>query len=127
MNQNNINNSNVVYRTPKHEFMFWCAVLFTGILYVFYDDLSVFGRIGKYEEIWWNVCNRASDIDRVAICMANYGIFCITIMFIALFWLWYNLVPVYKKRVFWIPILGLLVFAVLRIIYYFALYIIYTN
>ena len=127
MNQNNINNSNVVYRTLKQKFMFWCAVLFTGILYIFYDDLSVFGRIGKYEEIWWNVCNRVSDIDRVSICMANCDIFCITIMFIALFWLWYNLVPVYKKRVFWIPILGLLVSAVLRIIYYFALYIIYTN
>ena len=127
MNQNNINNSNVVYRTLKQKFMFWCAVLFTGILYIFYGDLSVFGRFGKYEEIWWNVCNKISDIDRVSICMANYDIFCITIMFIALFWLWYNLVPVYKKRVFWIPILGLLVSAVLRIIYYFALYIIYTN
>ena len=127
MNQNNINNSNVVYRTLKQKFMFWCAVLFTGILYIFYDDLSVFGRIGKYEEIWWNVCNRVSDIDRVSICMANCDILCITIMFIALFWLWHNLVPVYKKRVFWIPILGLLVSAVLRIIYYFALYIIYTN
>lgn len=73
MNQNDINNSNVVYRTLKQKFMFWCAVLFTGILYIFYDDLSVFGRIGKYEEIWWNVCNKVSDIDGVSICMANCG------------------------------------------------------
>ncbi len=100
MNQNNINNSNVVYRTLKQKFMFWGAVLFTGILYILYGDLSVFGRIGKYEEIWWNVCNKVSDIDRVPVCMANCDIFCIFIILGLLMWIGYVLAPIYRKKFF---------------------------
>lgn len=100
MDQNNINNSNVVYRTIKQKFMFWGAVLFIGILYIFYGDLSVFGRIGKYEEIWWNVCNKVSDIDGVSICMANSDIFCIFIILGLLMWIGYVLAPIYRKKFF---------------------------
>ena len=90
------------HKNDKYTVMYWGAILTTGLLHMFLTDLALCGRFGKYEEIWWRVCNQ--DI----ICMTNYDLLAIYVLLMALMFLWYKLVPIYKKCVFLIPILGII-------------------
>ena len=87
--------------------MYWCAVLATGLFYLFLNDLSWFGRIGKHEEIWWRACHHLSGNQHL-VCMANYDVLAVYVLLGILMFLGYKLVPVYQRQVFLIPILGML-------------------
>ena len=101
--------------TIKKQLMYWSAVLISGLFYLFLDDLAFFSRIGKHEEIWWTACRHLPG-NQVLVCMARYDLLAIYITLGLLMYLGYKLVPIYQKRIFFIPILGILTFILLQLI-----------
>lgn len=104
--------------------MYWTAVLVAGLFYMFLNDLAWFGRIGKHEEIWWQVCHHLSGNQRL-VCMANYDILVIYALLAVLIYLGYKLVPIYQRQVFLIPLWGMLAHIVCFITLHTLLYAIY--
>ena len=108
----------------KYSLMYYSAVLLSGLFYFFLDDLACFGRIAKHEAIWWNMCIHL-DGHKADVCMARYDLLCIYIILGLLMWLGYKLVPIYKKKIFFIPLLGGLACLICNFLYYLILAVLY--
>ncbi len=104
----------------KYSLMYFSAVLLSGFFYFFLGDLAYFGRIAKLEAIWWSACRHLVG-HQADVCMARYDLLCIYIILGLLMWLGYKLIPIYKKKIFFIPILGLLVYPICNMLYYLIL------
>ena len=104
----------------KYSLMYYSAVLLSGLFYFFLDDLACFGRIAKHEAIWRNLCMHL-DGHKADVCMAHYDLLCIFMILGMLIWLGYILAPIYKKKIFFIPLLGLLIWPICKMLYYLIL------
>jgi len=101
----------------KYSLMYYFAGLFAGLFYFFLGDLAYFGRITKLEAIWWPACRHLVG-HQVDVCMARYDLLCIYIILGLLMWLGYKLIPIYKKKIFFIPLWGLLACAICNLLSY---------
>lgn len=104
----------------KYSLFYYISVFLAGLFFFFLSDLAYFGRIAKHEAIWWNACLHL-DGHQADVCMVHYDLLCIYIILGLLMCLGYKLIPVYKKKIFFIPILGLLVYPICNILYYLML------
>ncbi len=104
----------------KYSLFYYISVFLAGLFFFFLSDLAYFGRIAKNEDIWWNVCMHL-DGHKADVCMARYDLLCIFIILGLLMWLGYILAPIYKKKIFFIPLLGLLIYPICNILYYLIL------
>ena len=108
----------------KYSLFYYISVFLAGLFFFFLSDLAYFGRIAKNEDIWWNVCMHL-DGHKADVCMARYDLLCIFIILGLLMWLGYILAPIYKKKIFFIPLLGLLIYPICNILYYLILAVLY--
>ena len=107
-------------KQKKYSLFYYISVFLAGLFFFFLSDLAYFGRIAKNEDIWWNVCVHL-DGHKADVCMARYDLLCIFIILGLLMWLGYILAPIYKKKIFFIPLLGLLIYPICNILYYLIL------
>lgn len=94
-------------------FMYIIAGFLFGTLYTFLCDLAYFSRIAKYESIWINTYSHMNG-NQQQVWMANNDIFCIFIVLGLLMWIGYVLAPIYREKVFFIPLLGVPVFFIMQ-------------
>ena len=87
--------------------LYTVAIFLSGLFYIFLCDLAYFDRIAKNGGIWGH---------SQQVCMAHYDVLCILGVLGLLMWLGYILVPVYKSKTFFIPLLGMPVFLVFQLI-----------
>lgn len=111
-------------KDKKHEVMYWGAVLVMGLLYMFWDDLAWFGRMGKHEELWWWACHDSSGNQQL-VCMANNDVTVIYVLLAVLIYLIYKLVPIYQKEVLIIPLWGIIANIVCVITWHSMVYLIH--
>ena len=107
-------------KQKKYSLFYYISVFLAGLFFFFLCDLAYFGRIAKNEDIWRNVCVHL-DGHKADVCMARYDLLCIFIILGLLMWLGYILAPIYKKKIFFIPLLGLLIYPICNILYYLIL------
>ena len=101
--------------------LFYCVSVFlASLFYIFLSDLAYFGRIAKNADIWWNLCMHLNG-HKANVCMARYDLLCIFMILGMLMWLGYILAPIYKKKIFFIPLLGLLMWPICKMLYYLIL------
>lgn len=89
--------------------LYTMAIFLSGLFYIFLCDLAYFDRIAKNAGIWLNSCSCLTGHSQ-QVCMAHYDVLCILGVLGLLMWLGYILVPVYKSKTFFIPLLGMPVF-----------------
>ena len=95
--------------------LYTVAIFLSGLFYIFLCDLAYFDRIAKNGGIWLNSCPCLTGHSQ-QVCMAHYDVLCILGVLGLLMWLGYILVPVYKSKTFFIPLLGMPVFLVFQLI-----------
>lgn len=102
-------------KQKMYPLLYTMAIFLSGLFYVFLYDLAYFDRIAKNGGIWANSCSHLTgNIHQV--CMAHYDVLCILVVLGLLTWFGYILVPVYKKKTFFIPLIGTPVFLILQLV-----------
>ena len=103
--------------TTKQNMMYWISVFLIGFVYVFAYDIAYFDRIQSYKSIWNSACSHiVSSNNQQMLCMARYDDLCLIILIFSLMLISYKLTPIYRKKVFFIPLLGVPVFFIIQFI-----------
>lgn len=101
--------------TTKQNIMYWTSVFLMGFVYVFVYDTAYFDRTQSYKSIWTSACSHIiSSNNQQMLCMARYDDLCLIILIFLLMLISYKLIPIYRKKVFFIPLLGVPIFFIIQ-------------